>query len=814
MPVTRFIQNALNAGELSPRVAVRGDWDRYKSGVETMRNWTLLPHGGAKTRPGTFFVAQTKDAAKAYLIPFEVSTIQPYMIEAGDLYFRFYKNGARINDLTGTIAGAANNGSGLIRITNVAHGLSTGNYVKIDGVLGTTEANGEWVVTVINADTFDLQSSTFTNAYTSGGTWGRPFVLVTPYLIADISTLKWAQSADTLYLAHGTYAPRKLTRTSDTSWTLATISFLDGPYMDQNLTTTTLRVSLNTVGTGRTMTASAALFNANHVNSLWRIKGSTVWGYVKVTGFTSSTVVTVEVILALDFPTPDVSTTTAWREGSWSTHRGFPQCNTIFEQRLFWGATATEAQTLWSSTTGSYEDMTPSAVGGSVAASDAITYRLGSNKVNVIRWLLGVKDLIIGTVGEEFTMNGGTTALQASNPPIVRSGTTYGSSTVQAVRIGNRVFFNQRAGHKLRSSAFDVVEDTYKAPDVSLPSEHLLRSTTISRMAYQLEPDSILWVVRSDGKALSFTVHDVEQVYGWAQHGTDGTYVDVGVIPNTAGTGDNLWQIVSRTIGGSTKHYVEYADPILNVDSALSYDGTNAFTLTPGATTGTGVTFTASGSVFVAGDVGKVLILLGYEVSGVKWYSRATIKTFVSGTQVTADIDAAFPNTSAVTAGSWGIGKTTLDGLYHLNGRTVSIVGDQAVYDTQTVSGGSVTLKYGDTVGPAAVKIQAGLAFSPTPKIVTLQPAVSDASGTSRNKWKHWATVECALEETMGLTINSNPLQYRKPSDPMDSGPPVFTGDKSIPHLLTSKTGQLTFEQTLPLSATLLAYWGELEIGD
>lgn len=68
-----------------------------------------------------------------------------------------------------TISGAANNGSGLIRLTTSAHLFTTNNWVTVFGVGGTTEANGNWKVTVINSTTIDLQGSTFTNAYTSGG---------------------------------------------------------------------------------------------------------------------------------------------------------------------------------------------------------------------------------------------------------------------------------------------------------------------------------------------------------------------------------------------------------------------------------------------------------------------------------------------------------------------------------------------------------------------------------------------------------------------------------------------------------------------
>lgn len=69
-----------------------------------------------------------------------------------------------------TITGAANNGSGLIRITAVAHGFATGDPVNISGVLGTTEANGNWEVIKVSANAFDLKGSVFANTWSAGGT--------------------------------------------------------------------------------------------------------------------------------------------------------------------------------------------------------------------------------------------------------------------------------------------------------------------------------------------------------------------------------------------------------------------------------------------------------------------------------------------------------------------------------------------------------------------------------------------------------------------------------------------------------------------
>jgi hypothetical protein len=68
------------------------------------------------------------------------------------------------------IAGATN--AGPIVITSNNHGLTTGDGVFIRNVGGNTAANGIFVVTVIDPNTFSLNGSTGNGAYTAGtGTW-------------------------------------------------------------------------------------------------------------------------------------------------------------------------------------------------------------------------------------------------------------------------------------------------------------------------------------------------------------------------------------------------------------------------------------------------------------------------------------------------------------------------------------------------------------------------------------------------------------------------------------------------------------------
>lgn len=81
-----------------------------------------------------------------------------------------------------TITGCADNGGGLIQVTSNGHGFANDDLVSIYGVVGTTEANNTasnptWVVANQAVNTFDLAGSTFTNAYTSGGTANKNTII-------------------------------------------------------------------------------------------------------------------------------------------------------------------------------------------------------------------------------------------------------------------------------------------------------------------------------------------------------------------------------------------------------------------------------------------------------------------------------------------------------------------------------------------------------------------------------------------------------------------------------------------------------------
>ncbi|WP_298986226.1 hypothetical protein [uncultured Roseibium sp.] len=78
--------------------------------------------------------------------------------------------------------------------------------------------------------------------YTSAGRVGSVEV-PTPYTLSDLPGLKFVQSTDTLFITGGGIAPQALKRHSETSWSIGPIAFKDGPYLDVNITPTSLKPS-------------------------------------------------------------------------------------------------------------------------------------------------------------------------------------------------------------------------------------------------------------------------------------------------------------------------------------------------------------------------------------------------------------------------------------------------------------------------------------------------------------------------------------------------------------------------------------------
>jgi hypothetical protein len=384
---------------------------------------------------------------------------------------------------------------------------------------------------------------------------GSPYEIVSPYLEAELFEIKYAQSADVMYICHPNHAVRKLSRTGHTAWTLTEVEFTNGPYLDDNVTAVTFHLSAHTVGTGRTLTASTATFSSTDVGRLVRFRD----GYGEITAFTSTTEVTITIIEDMG----SSSSSTDWSLGAFSDTTGYPSCVTFFEQRLVFAGTKSQPQTLFFSKSGDYENMDENR-GGTVADDDAIIYTIASNQVNAIRFMTSTRTLIVGTAGGEFTVSGGGTdsAITPTNI-LIKKQSNHGSANLDAIAVGNATLFLQRAKRKIRELAYNFDVDGYLAPDMTILAEHI-SETGITQMAYQQEPNQIIWCVRTDGQLIALTYQREQQVVAWHRHIFGGSFStgnavceSVAALP-TDNDEYQLWVIIKRTINGTTKRYVEY----------------------------------------------------------------------------------------------------------------------------------------------------------------------------------------------------------------------------------------------------------------
>jgi hypothetical protein len=92
--------NSFNAGELSPLMNARVDLPKYRLGAKTVENMLVRAQGPITRRPGTKYIASVKNAShNTRIIPYEASTEFAYVIELGDEYARFYRNGAQVQSV-------------------------------------------------------------------------------------------------------------------------------------------------------------------------------------------------------------------------------------------------------------------------------------------------------------------------------------------------------------------------------------------------------------------------------------------------------------------------------------------------------------------------------------------------------------------------------------------------------------------------------------------------------------------------------------------------------------------------------------------
>lgn len=600
-----------------------------------------------------------------------------------------------------------------------------------------------------------------------------PATTLTTNLPASIlQEMDYDQSADTLYLTHVSYIPREITRTSDTSWTIANYNFLDGPYYPEN-TNTTVTITLTTnpsPGGSSTVTASSGIFTSTDASATFQrhfrlayVAGSgdirIIWG--KISGYTSSTTVTVTWVGGnfTGFTEAAFNASSEkhrWRLGAFGETTGYPRYTRFFEERKVFASTLDQPDTVWFSKSQDLENFAPTEYDASVLEDNGIVVTLPSAKVNAITSIINLgQKVLVTTIGSSWEIlssdNNPLTPQTVVRKKVGEIGSRLGCSAVVA---NSSVFFLHRSGRTLyelaQSDSGGYSTDTYYPEETSILSEHLFRKggAYATRIFFQQEPNPRLWILRSDGSLIVATYNRLQSVYAFSEvyiGGTDSVVESLALVPSADGTTETVYLSIQRTINGSSVRHIEFMEEDFQPNSS-----------------------TDKSSMFFVD----------------------------SGVTVT------------------GSGLTTITGLSHLEGETVSVIADGSLVDSEAVvSGGQITIE------TPANSVVVGYAYPSY--IVTLEPEAGASMGTAQGKIKRIDHVTVRLLSSLSFSYGPyNPTaplddlvieDFRKDGDAPSVSPPFFTGDKRIALTMPYETNnQYIIAQTQPYPLTLLALMPEL----
>lgn len=722
-------QVSFNGGQWSPLLYARSDLQKYQNALAECRNFIPTIQGPLIRRSGTRFVNEVKNSANfTRLLEFEFNADQAFVIEMGAIYFRFYKD-------RGVILNGAS-----------------------------------------------------------------PYEAPSPFQQATLSQVFYDQSNDVMTLCDGLRRPQYLSRIADTNWNVDDVPFNPPPFGDIN-PVSGITLTWSGIEAAITVTASAALFTEDDVGTFWKVeensesrfdewKTATAYttnnrvqyegrvykanisatsgnrapvhtrgvqkdgatgvdweylhsgsGYFEIEAFNSSTSVNARVRSGR-IPDNFSGGSADWYPPLWSENRGYPVCSSYHQGRHYFAT----RQRLDGSTVNDYNNFAPENRAGVVVDDGAVSFSLDSNKANIIRWLSpSEKGLVIGTSGAEWVLRANTLG-EAITPTNVKAEQTTdnGVAVVRPIQVDQATLFVQRAQRKIMEFVYSFSEDGFLAPDMTELAENITNSIDggIIDIAFQRQPNRVLWAVRADGTLLGFTYNRQQDVLAWHKHVIGGwsdaaktiraKVESIAVIPSPDGSKQDLWMIVKRYINGGVKRYVEYLEEtydatlqdredIYFVDSGLTYNGAAA---------------------------------------------------------------------------------TTISGLDHLEGETVQVVADGSIEPDQTVSGGSITLETAASV----VHVGYGYTSRATTLSFQSGSTDGTAQGKTKRIHQVTFDFKDTLGGFYGPDPNNMVQLPSKQGVPMDSVAPLETGLKTVKWPNTyAATAQVVLEQRQALPMTVRA---------
>lgn len=852
MSIVAPIQGHFDGGEVSPLFYGRVDSERYKYSMALCRNWIPTLQGGLLRRPGSYYINSVKNSANyTRLIPFEFSTTQAYMIEFGidsgsNGYIRFYMNYGVIVS-SGTTAYE-------IPHPYLQSELSQIRYTQNADVLYLVHRNHPPMkLERFGQTNWQLVKITFIDG---------------PYLTADVtdfltvSSLAVGSSCTVTVLpenAVGSVANNGSGLIRVFLGTFTSIAFETGQqvYISGVTGTTeanglwTITVPPSTSGVidlqGSAFVNSylgggeqyTPIFASTDIGRLFRGQQGSVWGWGNISSYTSP--ISVGVTIQSAFGTSGGAgpyQLSAWRFGAWSQTTGFPGAVSFHEDRLTFAGATNYPQRIDGSTVSNYENFAPTQTDGTVIDSNALSFSLNANDVNLIAWLNSdEKGLLAGSVSAEWIIRATTTgeALTPTNISAKRSSKS-GSQQTNSVQVAKAALYIQRGGRKLRELMYYFDIDGFRSTDLTEIAEHITGSGVVD-ITYQSLPISVVWLVRNDGALIGVTYdRDSMQLrIGWHQHflggqsdaaGTAPVVESIATIPDPTGVKDDVWMVVRRYINGQTVRTIEYLTKIFedidsqnkayNLDCGLTYD--NPITVTA-ATQTNPVKITATAHGLSTGNQVVFANILGMSELNGNWYQVTVIDAnnfTISDLSGNPTNGTGFPAFISSINNTPQVRKlvTTISGLSYLQGETVSIYADGCYQPPQVVSNtGTITLEL------QAATVSVGYGYNSDGKLLRLE--AGSRNGTSLGKTRRIHRVGFMVHRAQGLqfgkSFNSlDPIQFRTQGvDNNDRSSPLFSGIQTHEcDFDYDFDNEICFRVASPVPCTLLAIMPQMETQD
>lgn len=832
----RLNSRSFAGGEITPELYGRLDLTKFQTGLATCRNLVCLPHGPAARRPGFEYVLQANGACR--LIPFSYNTEQTYVVEVGDGYMRFHANGGTVLDTEQSVVSVSLANPGSFEVTG--HGWSVGDWVFAAAFAGMVEVYGYYKVgTVPNGNHVTLtdmagnaiDTSGFT-AYTGSGTLARVHEIATSYAEADLFDINFVQSADVMTLVHPSYAPAELRRTAANVFALTTISFV--PTISQP-TGPTVVVGAGS-GTDKYQYMVTAIAEGSLEESVASdlALGSTT---KTITGITQANpgVITTSAVHGLAVEDPIyISSVVGMTElnGSYYWVNSVPSTTTLTLKDADGTVIDTSGFTAYSSAgTITYafieNDLTGTGAFNTVAWS-AVT---GAVRYNVYKYSNGLFGYIGQTAGLSF------------NDDYITADVSFTPS------IANNPFASDYPG----VASYFEQRRLFAQTDTYPQNYWMTKSGTESNLGYSIptrDDDSIF------GRLVARQVNEIRHFVPlsellvltsggvWRMSSSSGaltpytlevkpqSYVGASkVVPQV--TGGSVLYVQARGARVQELTYAWESAAYRSLDISIMaphlFDG---YTLIDCAYA------RAPEHIFWAVRSDGTLLGMTYvpEHEVAAWHHHDTDGTFESVAAVSeSEYDALYAVVKRSVNGSdvryierlhnraftdledWfgvdaglsysGEATTTITGLRHLEGKTVSILADGAVVPNQVVSNGAITLT------TAASAVHVGLAY--TSDLKTLPIGVSaELQGRKKNVSKVYLQVNKSSGIQFGPDENRLRTYPQRTTEPYGSPPNMVSAEIEMDiSPAWTDGGQVFVRQQEPLPLTIAALTLEVEVG-